>query len=574
MLMNPTSDTKLSQRTTAPVRPRPAKRGEGGERGPRFIALLLLLGLAAPPAIAQAADRPLPKLVHKDGRHALLVDGAPFLVLGAQVNNSSAWPGVLPQVWPAIKAIHANTVEMPVYWEQFEPKPGVFDYSVVDALITQSRKNDVRLILLWFGTWKNGGPHYMPLWMKQDPAKYPRLIGANGLTVGSASPFSRETLEADKRAFVALMRHLKKFDAQRTVIMVQVQNEPGTWGAIRDYSPAAQKLFDSPVPAPVLAAMNKKPASPQGAAAAWKDVFGKDADEYFHAWGVAAFIGEVAAAGKAEYALPLYANAALRDPIAPGPAGSYESGGPTDNVLPIWKAAAPALDILAPDIYMNDHAKVQRILELYGRPDNPLFISEISNAPEYARFFFMALGQQAIGFAPFGVDYTGYVNFPLGAKKWNDETLAPFAMNYRLVGPMMRELAQWGFDGKVKGIAEKKGTPSQTLELGAWKAIVSYGLPQFGFGDKPPGNAEPTGRALIVQLGDSEFLVTGFHCRVDFQIGSAAASAKQRQYLRVEEGSYDKGKWKPLRIWNGDQTDWGLNFTSAPQILRVTVGTY
>jgi len=101
-------------------------------------------------------------------------------------------------------------------------------------------------------------------------------------------------------------------------------------------------------------------------------------------------------------------------------------------------------------------------------------------------------------------------------------------------------------------------------------------LPQFGFGDKPPGNPEPIGRALIVQLSDGEFLVTGFHSRVDFQIGGAAAStaAKQRQYLRVEEGSYDKGKFKPLRIWNGDQTDWGLNFTSAPQILRVTLATY
>src|SRR5688572_16204633 len=189
---------------------------------------------------------------------------------------------------------------------------------------------------------------------------------------------------------------------------------------------------------------------------------------------------------------------------------------------------------------MNDHAKVQKILELYGRPDNPLFIPEISNAPEYARFFFMALGQQAIGFAPFGIDYTGYVNFPLGAKKWNDETLAPFAMNYRLVGPIMRELAQWSFDGKVRGGAETKGSPAQTLELGAWKVDVKYGLPQFGFGDKPPGNPEPVGRALIVQLGDAEFLVTGFHARVDFQISGAAASAKQRQYLRVEEGSYDK----------------------------------
>jgi beta-galactosidase GanA len=538
----------------------------------RLFNVTLLVALLTGAGAARAAEKPIPRLVQKDGRHALLVDGAPFLILGAQVNNSSAWPGVLPQVWPAIKAIGANTVEMPVYWEQFEPKPGVYDTTVVDTLIAQARKNDVRLVLLWFATWKNGGPHYMPMWIKQDPAKYPRMLSAAGKVVGSPSPFAMETLEADKRAFRMLMRYLKKADAQRTVIMVQVQNEPGTWGAIRDHSPAAQKVFEAPVPGPVLTAMNKKPANPN---AAWKEAFGKDADEYFHAWAVAAYIGEVAAAGRAEYALPLYANAALRDPIAPGPAGSYESGGPTDNVLPIWKAVAPALDILAPDIYMPEYDKVKRVMELYGRPDNPLFIPEISNAPEYARYFFTALGQQAIGFAPFGVDYTGYVNFPLGAKRWNDETLAPFAMNYKLVAPMMRELAQWSFEGKVRGVAEKKGTPSQSFDVGSWKVDIRYGLPQFGFGDKPPGNPEPVGRALVVQLGDNDFVVAGFHSRVDFQLAAtAAAGGKQRQYMRVEEGTYDSGKWKPVRIWNGDQTDWGLNFTSAPQILRVVLGTY
>jgi beta-galactosidase GanA len=537
--------------------------------------LLAAVVLVAAPAVARAIERPMPRLVHKDGRHALIVDGAPFLILGAQVNNSSAWSAVLPEVWPAVKAIHANTVEMPVYWEQLEPRPGVFDYTVVDTLIDQCFVNNVRLILLWFGTWKNGSPHYVPLWLKQDPKRFARMVTAAGRPVDSVSPFSTEMLEADKRAFAALMRHLQKRDKERVVIMVQVENEAGTWGAIRDYSPAAQKAFDSPVPAAVLAAMNQMPnRTPASAAASWKEAFGKDADEYFHAWAVARYVGEVAAAGKAECPLPLYVNAALRDPIAPGPPGTYESGGPTDNVLPIWKAAAPAVDIIAPDIYMNDPAKVQRILELYSRRDNPLLIPEIANAPEYARFFFLALGHGAIGFAPFGIDYTGYANFPLGAKRLNEETLAPFAMNYRLAGPMMRQLAQLAFDGKISAVAEKKGTPAQSLEVGPWKVNVIYGVPQFGFGNNPPGNPEPVGGALVAELADNQFLVAGFHCRVDFQMSGAAAAAKQREYLRVEEGSYEAGVFKPRRIWNGDQTDWGLNFTSAPQLLRVTVGTY
>lgn len=538
----------------------------------KACSLLLLVGLLAP-TMARATDSLLPRLVQKDGRYALLVDGAPFLMLGAQVNNSSAWPAVLPEVWPAIKAIHANTVEMPVYWEQFEPKPGTFDYSVVDTLVTQSRRNGVRLVLLWFATWKNNGPAYVPLWLKQDPQRFARMLTADGRPIGSISPFSTEMLEADKHAFATLMRHLKKTDPQHTVILVQVENESGTWGAVRDYSPAAVKAFEAPVPAPILAAMGKKPAGPNVGNVGWKEAFGKNADEFFHAWAVARYVGEVAAAGKAEYPLPLYANAALRDPIAPGPTVNWESGGPTDDVLPIWKAAAPALDLLAPDIYMDDYAKVDKVMELYRRPDNPLLIPEISNAAAYARFFFLALGHEALGFSPFGIDFTKYANFPLGARKMNEEALAPFTLNYQLVGPMMRELAQLGFEGKVHGVAEKKGTPAQSLEIGAWKVNVSYGLPQFGFGNNPPGNAEPVGGAFVAQLADNQFLVAGFHCRLDFQT-TAAAPKKQRDYVRVEEGTYDKGKFKFRRLWNGDQTDWGLNFSSDPVVLRVTLGTY
>jgi hypothetical protein len=117
------------------------------------------------------------------------------------------------------------------------------------------------------------------------------------------------------------------------------------------------------------------------------------------------------------------------------------------------------------------------------------------------------------------------------------------------------------------------------LEFGPWKAIVSYGVPQFGFGNNPKGNPEPVGRALVAQLAAGQFLVAGFFCRVDFHVSnvsnaSEAASAKQREYLRVEEGAYQSGVFKLIRIWNGDQTDWGLNFSSAPQVLRVTLGTY
>jgi beta-galactosidase GanA len=339
---------------------------------------------------AQVQERPIPTVVKKDGRYGFMVDGAPYLMLGAQAHNSSGWPGMLPKVWPAIEYLHANTLEIPVYWEQIEARPGQFDFSVVDTIITQARTHNVRLDLLWFGTWKNGSQHYMPQWMKADPAKYFRLIDKNGRPADSPSPFCTASQELDIRAFAAFMRHLKAFDPQRTVIIVQVENEACTFGPTRDYSPAAQKLFEAPVPADVLKAMGKE----GGDAENWQAAFGAEAEVNFHAWAIATYMGKVAAAGKAVYPLPLYANAMLRDPIKPGPPGDYggSTGGPTDDVIPIWKVAAPAIDILAPDIYFRDPARYLKVLELYHRDDNALFIPETRGSAALAKFFFPPSG--------------------------------------------------------------------------------------------------------------------------------------------------------------------------------------
>jgi len=507
---------------------------------------------------AQVKERPLPRLEKKDGRYALIVDGAPFLMLGAQAHNSSGWPAMLPKVWPAIEYLHANTLEIPVYWEQFEPREGQFDYTVIDTILAQAREHHVRLDLLWFGTYKNGSQHYTPEWMKLKPEVYTHLVDKNGHPADSPSPFCDASLQADIRAFTAFLRHLKAADAERTVIIVQVENEAGTWGALRDYSPEAQKLFAGAVPAEVLTAMGK----PAGTVS-WQEAFGAEAEVNFHAWAVAKYVGKVAAAGKAVYPLPLYANAALRDPLKPGAPGSYESGGPTDNVIPIWKAEAPAIDIVSPDIYMTDPAAYLKVLELYHRDDNALFVPETIGSAGVARFFFSALGLQAIGFSPFGLDYSA------AAPGSHDEFLAPTAQNYKLITPMMREVARLNFEGKLQAAAEEKGKPTQTLPFGEWSANISYGA---GRGARTPaGNPETNGRVLVAQLKANEFLVAGYYCTVDFR---PADAGKYRQFLKAEEGAYENGVFKFIRIWNGDETDYGLNFHSEPTVLRVSLATY
>ncbi|TWB59649.1 GH35 family beta-galactosidase [Nitrospirillum viridazoti] len=536
-----------------------------------LMAATMLAGLApmTHPSGAQAADghsAEMPRLVREDGRYALMVDGAPYLVLGAQANNSSNWPSVLPQVWPAVDQVQANTLLMPIAWQQIEPTEGKFDFSFLDTLLAQAREHKKHLVLLWFGTWKNNSPSYAPDWVKLDNDRFPRVVESKGIMRGSLSPLAPATLDADRKAFVAFMRHLKQVDGQQhTVLMVQVENETGTYRAIRDFSPMAQKVFDGKVPDDLVKALKKQPGT-------WKDVFGKDADEFFHAYYVARFVDQVAAAGKAEYPIPMYVNAALRDPFKDQDPYSYSSGGPTWNVLDIWKAAAPNIDLIGPDIYERGYDFYTKTLEQYKRPDNALFVAETGNDSVYARYVFATLGHQGIGFAPFGIDYTRYVNYPLGAAKIDAEALEPFAMNFKLLGSLNRELAALSLKGKVWGASEPTAEHSNTLDLGPYKVTVGYGLPQFGEA-KPTGNDKPCGGVVIAELAPNEYLVAGYHARVDFA-QTTKAGKNGFMMASVEEGHFENGKWVFERLWNGDQTDYGLNFTSIPQILKVRFATY
>ena len=556
----------------------------------RFVSSLTLV--VAPIFCSSVMAANLPELVSKNGRHALLVEGAPFLMLGAQTNNSSNYPAALKDVWPSVEKMHANTLSIPVAWEQVEPKEGQFDFSYVDVLLKQARERNVKVVLLWFATWKNNAPHYAPAWVKLDNKRFPRVVKQNGDTLNSMSPLGQNTLAADKKAFIELMKHLKKTDKDHTVIMVQVQNEVGSYGTVRDFSAAAQQKFNGPVPADLLETLNLKSGN-------WSQVFGKDADEFFHAYYIAKYCNEIAAAGKAVKNLPMYVNVALRNPFNPGLPGQYSSGGGTDNVLHIWKAAAPAIDLIAPDIYFRDHKTVTKVLELYARPDNALFVAEIGNDQPYARYLFSTLGKGGIGFSPFGMDDTGYTNYPLGAKDYTDETIEQFAQHYRAIEPNMRAWAKllfennsWGFaepldtTGDTQKIWNAEATPeekdqhkkdraaalTQLVDGGLWDIEVTYGRPMFWIAP-PEGNTPAQGGALVAQLSDNEYLVTAHKARVEFK-PSAELADKKYMIDRIEEGNFVNGEWVMDRVWNGDQTDWGMNFSDRPVTLKVKMAAY
>jgi beta-galactosidase GanA len=538
-------------------------------------------GAATPPA-PSPKNPPIPRLVQNDGRYALIVDGKPYTMLGVQAHNSSNYPAALDKVWAAVKDAHANTLEIPVAWEQIEPVEGRFDFSWVDTLVAQARGNGVRLVLLWFGTWKNTGPAYTPEWVKFDDGRFPRMVDRDGKTSYCLSPLGEQTLNADKKAFVALMSHLKKIDeARRTVIMVQVENEVGTYGTVRDFGPRGEAAFRQPVPQAVLA--RKKPPVPGAASGTWSEVYGPYADEYFHAYAVASYIEDIATAGRAAYDLPMFVNNALRDPIEPlAPwKSNFASGGPTYDVIDIYKAAAPHVDIAGPDLYSPQSNSVAATLEKFQRPDNALFVPEMGNAATYARYVYQILGRGAVGVAPFGIDYADYSNYPLGSKLKDKTMVEPFGNIYAAFRPMAQLWGQWALEGRTLGIAESDERKPQSLQMKNWGVTASFREWQFGTvgegareQDLPPDTAIPNGGAAFAQVGDNEFVVIGQHIRLHFW-PTGANEGKPFMFARVEEGHFDAlGQWIMERNWNGDQTDHGLNLTGKPTVLKIRLRTH
>jgi hypothetical protein len=490
-----------------------------------------------------------------------LVDGKPFLILGGQAHNSSATnPQDLEPVWKSLTAIHANTAEVPIYWELIEPEPGKFDFHLIDAIVTGARRSNLRLVLLWFGSWKNGESHYTPEWVKRDRAKYPRVIAARGEETAILSPLSTASREADARAFAAVMQHIKSLDeAARTVIMMQVENETGFFGTDRDYSPEATRLFNTAVPGELLSYLdahrNGLTASLKAAWAemnfrkfgTWAEVFGLLAPEVFSAWHVARYVDGVTAAGKGAYPLPMYVNVWL---INPGNerAGRWPSGGPTEHVLDIWKAAAAHVDLVGIDVYQPDF---EGFCRKYTRPDNPLFVPEVRFDAHNAANAFLTFAEfNGFGFSPFGIDHA-IENGALTADA------AELEDTYGVLASLLPLIARFQYTDKLHAIVQGEDW-AQVVRLGTnLAAVVRFAKPYA-----PEG---PRGRGMIIELGRDDFVVVGAGFEVTFH--ELEGPPREPQILSIDEGTFEGERWVPTRRLNGDE--FHVNFPEKARILRV-----
>lgn len=530
------------------------------------IGALFLLGALAVPAAA-------PHLEKQGTAMRLIVQGKPMLVLGGELGNSSASSAsYMAPHWARLKQMHLNTVLAPVSWELIEPAEGHFNWDSVDALIKAARASELRLVLLWFGAWKNSMSTYAPAWVKRDQARFPRAQLPDGRGLDILSAFASTTREADTRAFTALLEHIRSIDSDRnTVLMLQVENEMGMLPVARDYGPQASRLFREPVPEPLV----RRLATGAKRGGDWSALFGDGdaAAEAFTAWHYAVYVESLAEAGKAVYPLPMYVNTALnRTNRAPG---EYPSGGPLPHLFEIWKTGAPSLDLLAPDIYFPNFVE---LATRYKRPNNPLFIPEANNADnaEVPANAFYAFGKlDAIGFGPFSIESID----DRGGRGSSGQQSSPLAQAYEVleqVSPAI--LASQGL-GRMAGFRPavlEDGTVIETPvteTIGDYRFTVSFIDPWTPRADQKIA----THGGLIIQTGPEDYLVAGQGITITF----APAGSDGPPLVGLDsvwEGKFDaRGTWIPGRLLNGDQTHQGRHVRLAPgeyQIQRVKLYRY
>jgi hypothetical protein len=532
---------------------------------------IAILAFAALSAFAQNNTGAIPHLQKQGTATQLIVDGKPFLMLAGELrNSSSSSPDFLKPIWPRLAAMHLNTVLSAVQWELLEPQEGHFDFAFVDSQIQGAHSHNLRLVFLWFGSWKNGVSSYIPAWVKIDQVRFPRVQDKDGHGIETLSTLSPANRDADARAFAALMRHVKQVDTFHTVVMIQVENEVGVLGDSRDRCEAANKAFAAPVPKELLdyIVAHKATLHPQlrkaweaagsKTSGAWEQVFGQApyTDELFMAWNYSTYMNRVAAAGKAEYPLPMYVNTWCSMPAPDRPPGTYPSGGPEPQVQNIWKLGAPAIDIRSPDLYSPNFPEwVEWYRESYA-PDDPLFIPETDGVTG-AYHVFYALGQHdAMGFTPFAIDEFGLAPPSPAPTEPADLPIARSYATLTQLAPVI--LANQG-QGKMAGVVVVAGAPPQKIALGNYVLEVGYPPNRMppAPGSTPPAPVPPAhSGALFIALGPDEYLAAGSG-PVEVTFSPSTPGPPIAGILSIDEGTYVDGRWVPGRRLNGDENGQG-----------------
>jgi len=479
-----------------------------------LITLSLLLSL---PTFSQPA-----KLIKQGSVQQLIVEGKPFLILGGELGNSSASCNEdIDRIFPKLQAMNLNSVLVPTYWDLLEPEEGQFDFSLTDKVLEQARKNNLKVVFLWFGAWKNSMSCYTPAWFKKDTKRFPRAYTKEGKPLEIASAFSENVYQADKNAFCNWLKHIKENDSgHNTVIMIQIENEIGMLESARDYSDEANKAFSE------WQKSNPKEATLRDSdkEGALSDGTNRFIDERFMASVYAKYVERLAKEARKIYDIPLYVNAAMnsrgRKP------GEYPSAGPLAHLMDIWKKNAPSVDIMAPDLYDSGYKDWVR---QYAQPNNTLFIPEIRLNDNCGAKAFYAFGHHsALGFSPFSIE------------DYKHEEAAKLPTAYSTLANLSPILCKYKGTDNIDGFLFDQQDKETVLKRDGLTITAKHFFTLPWDSRATDGSTWPEAGGIIIKLSDLEYIIAGTGFVVTFE--------EQLQKLG-EDGFADKGGTNETKQW-------------------------
>ena len=513
-----------------------------------LCSLAFFAGRARGGASSTDSTSDIPHLRKQGAATQLIVDGKPFLVLAGELGNNTATSlEYMEHVWPKLVDTHLNCALAAVSWAQIEPEEGKFDFGALDGVIQGARSHNMHLGLLWFASWKNGLSSYPPDWVKSQFERFPRAQATAGKSIEQLSAFSEANRDADARAFAALMRHVKELDGrQHTVVMIQVENEINGL----DHSPLATQAHEGQVPKELMDYLqsHKDTLTPEvrqvweaagsKSSGTWDEVFGQGggAEEIFIAWHYACYTGRVAEAGKAEYPIPMYVNSWGEG--FPN-AGARANGAPKPSVIDVWRAGAPKIDMLSPDIYGSDYA---RMCAEYTRSGNPLFIPETRGLPPNgleARALYAFGRHDAIGFSPMGIERPAIPDIELTTAYDVIRQLAPLISEHQ-------------GNGTMSAVLLGANDEPQKVRVGNYSLECSFLKPRVLPGSPQPQPPFPNAAAIFIAVRPDEFFAAGNGVNVIFS--PTTPGPPQAGLATVEEGVFVDGRWVPGCRLAGDDT--------------------
>lgn len=511
----------------------------------------------------------LPQIKRFNGGYMFFVEGRPYIMLAAEVHNSAASsPEYMKIVWERVKQLNCNTLLVPVYWNMIEKQENEFDFTMVKRLIIEARTNRVKLVLLWFGSWKNSLSTYAPNWVKLDLARFPRVESEAGMKTKILSMFKSDILSVEINAFKTFMKFIKDFDEkEQTVLAIQLENEVGILGLPRDFKNEVNEAYKRYVNEDLIENMKSKGAINLISAdnGNWEEVFRDNAAEAFMCANYASYMDKLARAGKEIYRLPLFTNVWLKGEGEE--AGTYPSGGPEPEMIEIWKAVAPNLDFLAPDIYAFEFEKTAA---LYSREDNPLFIPETRRDKWAIPNLYVAIGKyNTLCYSPFGAEsigedksfITGILHTDINDKNVSSEAVKDYlSKSYRLFNHMIPIITKSYGTDKMTGFSQKVGESEYKCHIGKYALKVEF------YHKIDDNNEFIPGAGMVIQIAADELLFIGYGYRVELE---SLNEGKQVDFLSLEKGIYDENcNWKAYMDLNGDEQY--IRLEEEPSIIKAS----